>query len=67
MLVLSEKSGVLYDVDVLDGCTCPASTYRPWKACKHMRALSAYFAKVNKKGCHHDTLSLPDTENAVRA
>ena len=44
MLVLSERSGQVYEVDVLAGCSCPY-----WQAtrrtCKHMRALSEYYKR----------------------
>ena len=42
--VLSERSGIVYDADTATGrCSCPASTFRPDRACKHVKALSRFY------------------------
>ena len=57
MLILSERSGKAYDADVLTGrCTCPASRFRPWKSCRHVKALSEHNRReAEKKGASWPT------------
>ena len=53
MLILSERSGKVYETNVLDGCTCPYWQKRH-RSCRHMRALSEYYrAQAAQKESTH--------------
>src|SRR5262249_20108763 len=48
---LLKADGVMYDLPRdLSTCDCPARTFRPDVACKHMAALKAAFAHLEVKG-----------------